>query len=80
MRTRNIKTKLSDKELINHFVSYLDLPEHQNIDPCRFFRTVGDEIVIFADGLSLTSPPVYMRTPILFKIYLKLIKDHDPTC
>ena len=29
--------------------TWIDLPEHPNIVPCRFFRTVGDEIVIFAD-------------------------------
>jgi len=29
--------------------TWIDLPEHPNIVPCRFFRTVGDEVVIFAD-------------------------------
>jgi len=28
---------------------WIDLPEHPNLAPCRFFRTVGDEIIIFAD-------------------------------
>ncbi len=29
--------------------TWIDLPEHPNIVPCRFFRTVGDEVLIFAD-------------------------------
>lgn len=36
--------------------TWIDLPEHANLVPCRFFRTVGDEVLIFAeyvDGGSL---------------------------
>ena len=36
--------------------TWIDLPEHSNLVACRFFRTVGDEVVIFAeyvDGGSL---------------------------
>ncbi|MFA7175003.1 MAG: serine/threonine-protein kinase, partial [Kiritimatiellia bacterium] len=29
--------------------TWIDLPEHPNIVPCRFFRTVGDEVLIFAE-------------------------------
>src|SRR6266568_5013793 len=29
--------------------TWIDLPEHPNLVPCRFFRTVKDEIVIFAE-------------------------------
>src|SRR6266436_1949525 len=29
--------------------TWIDLPEHANLVPCRFFRTVGDEVLIFAD-------------------------------
>jgi tetratricopeptide (TPR) repeat protein len=28
---------------------WIDLPEHPHLAPCRFFRTVGDEVVIFTD-------------------------------
>jgi serine/threonine protein kinase/lipopolysaccharide biosynthesis regulator YciM len=28
---------------------WIDLPEHPNLVPCRFFRTVGDEVLIFAE-------------------------------
>jgi tetratricopeptide (TPR) repeat protein len=36
--------------------TWLDLPDHPHLAPCRFFRTVADEVVIFtdhADGGSL---------------------------
>ena len=36
--------------------TWIDIPEHPHVAACRFFRTVGDEIVIFAeyvDGGSL---------------------------
>lgn len=29
--------------------TWIDLPEHPNVVRCRFFRTTGDEMVIFAD-------------------------------
>ena len=29
--------------------TWIDLPEDPNIAPCRFFRTVGDDVLIFAD-------------------------------
>jgi len=29
--------------------TWIDLPEHSNLVTCRFFRTVGDEVLIFAD-------------------------------
>ena len=37
------------KAFLSELQTWIDLPEHPNIVPCRFFRTVGDEIVIFAD-------------------------------
>jgi serine/threonine protein kinase/tetratricopeptide (TPR) repeat protein len=37
------------KAFLTELQTWVDLPEHPNIVPCRFFRTVGDEIVIFAD-------------------------------
>jgi serine/threonine protein kinase len=37
------------KAFLIELQTWIDLPEHPNIVPCRFFRTVGDEIVIFAD-------------------------------
>jgi serine/threonine protein kinase/lipopolysaccharide biosynthesis regulator YciM len=32
--------------------TWIDLPEHPNLVPCRFFRTVGDEVLIFAEYVS----------------------------
>src|ERR1700737_2019207 len=32
--------------------TWIDLPEHANLVPCRFFRTVGDEVLIFAEYAS----------------------------
>ena len=29
--------------------TWIDLPEHANLVPCRFFRTMGNEILIFAE-------------------------------
>jgi tetratricopeptide (TPR) repeat protein len=29
--------------------TWIDLPEHTNLVPCRFFRTLGDEVLIFAE-------------------------------
>src|ERR1700730_14274490 len=29
--------------------TWIDLPEHPNLVPCRFFRTLGDEVLIFAE-------------------------------
>jgi serine/threonine protein kinase/lipopolysaccharide biosynthesis regulator YciM len=29
--------------------TWIDLPEHANLVPCRFFRTVGNEVLIFAE-------------------------------
>ena len=39
----------SRKAFLSELQTWIDLPEHPNIVPCRFFRTVGDEIVIFTD-------------------------------
>ena len=43
---------LSDRERRNFLAelqTWIDLPEHANLVPCRFFRTVGDEVLIFAE-------------------------------
>jgi serine/threonine protein kinase len=29
--------------------TWIDLPEHANLVPCRFFRTLGEEVLIFAE-------------------------------
>ena len=43
---------LSESERRNFLAelqTWIDLPEHPNLVPCRFFRTVGDEVLIFAE-------------------------------
>ncbi|HPO36588.1 MAG TPA: protein kinase, partial [Kiritimatiellia bacterium] len=42
--------KESDRRnFLSELQTWIDLPEHPNIVPCRFFRTVGDEVLIFAE-------------------------------
>jgi tetratricopeptide (TPR) repeat protein/predicted Ser/Thr protein kinase len=42
--------KESDRRnFLSELQTWIDLPEHSNIVPCRFFRTVGDEVLIFAE-------------------------------
>jgi tetratricopeptide (TPR) repeat protein/tRNA A-37 threonylcarbamoyl transferase component Bud32 len=43
---------LSERERRNFLAElqmWIDLPEHPNLVPCQFFRTVGDEVLIFAE-------------------------------
>jgi serine/threonine protein kinase len=40
---------------------WIDLPEHPNIVPCRFFRTQGGEIVIFAGYVENGSLADYIK-------------------
>ncbi len=34
---------------LNELQTWIDLPEHQNLVTCRFFRAVADQVLIFAD-------------------------------
>ena len=43
---------LSERERRNFLAelqTWIDLPEHPNLVPCQFFRTVQDEVLIFAE-------------------------------
>lgn len=44
-----LKDEKSRKAFLSELQTWIDMPEHPNIVPCRFFRTVGNEIVIFSD-------------------------------
>ncbi len=47
---RAMGMKESDRRsFLAELQAWVDLPEHPNIVPCRFFRTVGDEVLIFAE-------------------------------
>lgn len=55
------RTRLSDHStrlaFLRELQNWIDLPEHSHLTTCHFFRSLGDEIVIFAeyvDGGSLT--------------------------
>jgi tetratricopeptide (TPR) repeat protein len=37
------------RDFLAELQTWIDLPEHSNLVPCRFFRTVGDEVLIFAE-------------------------------
>jgi len=37
------------RNLLAELQTWIDLPEHANLVPCRFFRSLGDEVLIFAD-------------------------------
>lgn len=40
------------KSFLAELQTWIDLPDHSNLVSCRFFRTVGDEIIIFADYIA----------------------------
>ena len=37
------------KAFLAELQTWIDLPDHPNLVPCRFFRTVGTEVLIFAE-------------------------------
>src|ERR1700757_651176 len=47
------KAKLQDPQsrhrFLSELVTWFDLPDHPHLAACRFFRTVDDEVVIFAE-------------------------------
>lgn len=49
VKQAKLKDEKSRKAFLTELQTWIDLPEHPNVVPCRFFRTVGDEIVIFTD-------------------------------
>lgn len=44
-----VKESAQQKAFLAELQTWIDLPEHPNILACRFFRTVGNETLIFAD-------------------------------
>jgi serine/threonine protein kinase len=44
-----VKDNTQQKAFLAELQTWIDLPEHPNILACRFFRTVGNETLIFAD-------------------------------
>ncbi len=44
-----VKESAQQKAFLAELQTWIDLPEHPNILACRFFRTIGNETLIFAD-------------------------------
>ncbi len=42
-------TGAARQQFLAELQTWIDLPEHKNLVACRFFRTLGEEILIFAD-------------------------------
>ncbi len=47
-RTKGLKEN-DRRNFLAELQTWIDLPEHPNLVACRFFRTLGDEILIFAE-------------------------------
>jgi serine/threonine protein kinase len=47
-----IRDDNSRQNFLSELQTWIDLPEHPHIAACRFFRTIGDEIAIFAEYIS----------------------------
>jgi serine/threonine protein kinase len=37
------------RNFVSELQTWIDLPDHVNLVPCRFFRTLGNEVLIFAE-------------------------------
>ena len=44
-----IRDDTNRQNFLSELQTWIDLPEHPHIAACRFFRTIGDEIVIFSE-------------------------------
>ncbi len=61
----------SRREFLAELQTWIDLPEHPHLVACRFVRTIGEEVVIFAeyvDGGSLTGWIEERRLPRLEQV------------
>ena len=53
---KNLSDEAQRRGFLNELQTWIDLPEHPHIATCHFFRSVGDQVAIFAeyvDGGSL---------------------------
>lgn len=44
-----LRNETSRSDFLAELRTWIDLPEHPHLVACRFFRTVGDEVVLFAE-------------------------------
>jgi serine/threonine protein kinase/lipopolysaccharide biosynthesis regulator YciM len=49
VKRAKVLSESSRRSFLAELQTWIDLPEHANLVSCRFFRTVGDEILIFAE-------------------------------
>jgi len=47
--------------------TWIDLPDHPNLVPCRFFRTLGEEVLIFAEYVEGGSLSEWIRSRKLYE-------------
>src|SRR5262245_1363784 len=44
-----VRTADARRALLRELQTWIDLPSHPHLLPCRFFRSIGDEVTLFAD-------------------------------
>ena len=49
VKRAKVFSESSRRRFLAELQTWIDLPEHANLVPCRFFRTVGEEVLIFAE-------------------------------
>jgi tetratricopeptide (TPR) repeat protein/tRNA A-37 threonylcarbamoyl transferase component Bud32 len=49
VKRAKVLSESSRRRFLDELQTWIDLPEHPNLVPCRFFRTVGEEVLIFAE-------------------------------
>ncbi len=49
VKKTRFRDEASQRNFLTELQTWLDLPEHPHLVACRFFRTVGDELAIFAE-------------------------------
>ena len=55
------------RNFLTELQTWIDLPEHPNLVACRFFRTMGDEILIFAEYVEGGSLSDWIRSRKLYE-------------
>ncbi len=49
VKKTRFRDEASQRNFLSELQTWLDLPEHPHLVACRFFRTVGEELAIFAE-------------------------------
>ena len=55
------------RNFLNELQTWIDLPEHPNLVACRFFRTMADEVLIFAEYVEGGSLSEWIRSRKLYE-------------